>query len=478
LKKRIPIFLVALFLLLTTPVYAAQDSTENFQRTKTYEHQFSDLTPDSTFYGNISALYEYGLSIGKVDGTYGTQDSLTIGQAVIFAGRIRSLYRTGNPESGASSYLAENQTAAEPYLLYLQAEGVLDTELDTQLSSVATRAQMAHVLANILPEDALPSVHTELVTQAYATRRAITDVTEYTPYFQDILSLYRKGICIGSDAAGSFLPDAPITRGAAAAMLTRMIDPALRMTPQWKLTVEIPDVSGISLADLVPPGHYVATPTTEAELEESLRYMLSSGENTLTLRYPEISFLQAREVMEKALSIVKTYCEQGYNTAQCVFSDTSSFTLTFSAAGIEEDISTYREASLRAAIAVHDELWQEGYLTEDMTQMEKALAYYIWICENCVYDSEADDTSLSHLPYMLFEHGKAVCDGYTGAYNLLLKLEGIECSTVITETHIWTSAILDGAEYHIDTTWGDTEQGASTLYFAMTPENSVLLHEA
>lgn len=92
---------------------------------------------------------------------------------------------------------------------------------------------MAHVLANLLPETVLPPVNDSLITQAYASRRRITDVTEYTPYYNDILKLYRCGISVGSDETGSFLPDSPITRGAAAAMLTRMVDPSLRLTPDW-----------------------------------------------------------------------------------------------------------------------------------------------------------------------------------------------------------------------------------------------------
>ena len=103
MKKRIPALALALALLLTTPVWAAQDSTENFVRSKTYSGQFSDLTSSSTFYDNVAALYEYGLSVGKADGTFGLQDSVTVGQIVIFAGRIRSLYRTGDSEAGPSS---------------------------------------------------------------------------------------------------------------------------------------------------------------------------------------------------------------------------------------------------------------------------------------------------------------------------------------------------------------------------------------
>ena len=219
MKKRILSLLLALSLL-SVPALAAENSTEHFTRSKTYSGQFSDLPENHTFYENVAALYEYGLSVGQADGTYGLARHMTVGQAVIFAGRIRSLYRTGDPETGPAAYTAAAvglkgaQRVYAPYLWYLQAEGVLDKALDGCLSDTATRAQMAHVLANLLPETALPLINDSLVTQAYASRRRITDVTEYTPYYQDILRLYRCGISIGSDETGSFLPEAPISRHA------------------------------------------------------------------------------------------------------------------------------------------------------------------------------------------------------------------------------------------------------------------------
>ena len=106
MKKKI-LFLLLTALLLSIPTLAAENSSENFVRSKVYENQFSDLSPDSNLYENVSALYEYGLSVGKTDGTYGLKDSLTVGQALIFAGRIRSLYRTGDPEAGPSSFAEE-----------------------------------------------------------------------------------------------------------------------------------------------------------------------------------------------------------------------------------------------------------------------------------------------------------------------------------------------------------------------------------
>jgi len=475
MRKRL-LSLTLAVLLLALPVHAKENSMDNFiRRENTYTGQFSDVTAEDNFYENVSALYEYGLSVGKEDGTFGLKDLLTVSQVIIFAGRIRGLYRTGNPEAATAAYPAEaGQAACMPYLAYLKAENVLGDELDGALFTAATRAQMAHVLANILPEEALPPINHDVVTDAYATRALLPDVTEYTPWQQDILKLYRCGIAQGSDAVGSFYPDASITRGAAAAMLTRLADPRLRITLVRK-PFEAPDVSGLTLADLVEPGEYIPSPITDAEMDSSIRHMLASGSRQLTLTYPGISVIQSRQVMQQALRTIKVYCEQSYNAVECSF-DRDSLTLRFYATGADSQLPAYRDAAMDYAIAVHDRLWSEGAITPHMTEREKALVYYLWICLNCDYDTGAGDDSLSHLPYSLFHRQLAVCDGYTGAYNLLLKLEGIDCRAVFTESHIWTATTLDGAEYHIDTTWGDKGDSASSLYFAMTPALSEQLH--
>ena len=68
------------------------------------------------------------------------------------------------------------------------------------------------------------------------------------------------------------------------------------------------------------------------------------------------------------------------------------------------------------------------------------------------------------------------CDGYTGAYNLLLKLEGIECTSLFNDSHIWTLATLDGTQYHIDVTWGDQYGRTDLRYFGMSEEQSYQYH--
>ena len=207
-------------------------------------------------------------------------------------------------------------------------------------------------------------------------------------------------------------------------------------------------------------------------MDESIRYMLSSGQSTLTLQYDSLTPVTARQAMEQALSTVKTYCEQCYNTVSCTYGADGSLRLTFSAANSGGNLSSYREETMAAAIAVHDQLWADGLLTAGMTEREKARVYYTWICDNCTYDYGASDSSLSHIPYSLFTRGTAVCDGYTGAYNLLLKLEGIQCTALANDEHIWTVAVLDGTQVHVDTTWADSGSTIDYTYFAMTPSQS------
>ena len=466
MKTRLLSLLLAAVLALTVPAAAAEPGT--FVRTRSYDDAFSDVPAESVFYENVAALYEYGLTVGKADGTFGLTDPLTVGQVVIFAGRIRSLWQSGDAEAGAGAHREEGDSiTAMPYLRYLQAEGVLGQELDGCLDQPAARAQMAHVLARTLPAEAMEAVNDAAVEYALSSGDYLPDVTPDTPYYADILQLYRWGISGGSDAAGAFLPEATVTRGAAAAMLTRMVDPSLRVTLDWENDTWT-SAAGTTLADLVEPGTWIASPTTDQEMDESVRYMLSSGSDTLTLEYPGISMIAARGRMEQALAVVKSYCEQGYNTVSCTVLPGGELTLTFSAAGIQGGAEPYRAAAMEAAIQVHDSLWAAGTLTPEMTETEIARVYYAWICEHCTYDYGASDTSLSHIPYSLFVQGTAVCDGYTGAYNLLLKLEGIDCTALSNDDHIWTVAELDGKTCHIDPTWGDQTGAIRYEYFGMT----------
>ena len=166
-----------------------------------------------------------------------------------------------------------------------------------------------------------------------------------------------------------------------------------------------------------------------------------------------------------------------YNAVSCRSYSTGKVVLTFSStACTDKTLESYRAKALAAAIKVHDSLWESGTLSYDMSQYEIARTYFQWLCDHCRYDNAAADDSASHLAYGALVSGLAVCDGYTGAYNLLLKLEGIECTSLFNDSHIWTLATLDGTQYHIDVTWGDQYGRTDLRYFGMSEEQSYRCH--
>lgn len=129
--------------------------------------------------------------------------------------------------------------------------------------------------------------------------------------------------------------------------------------------------------------------------------------------------------------------------------------------------------ALTKAVEVHDALWASGKITDTMTQKEKARVYYDWVISHCEYSYDLPEYEGGYvsMAYPVFVSGKGVCGNYATAYNLLLRLEGIDCADVISRlgSHEWTSATLDGVLYHIDATFGDTT-GQPNKYFCMTEE--------
>ena len=364
---------------------------------------------------------------------------------------------------------------------YFKAEKCLGDELDGHYREAATRAQTAGVLANALPSERYDERNADAVTVGYASHRRITDVDDYTPYQSDILRLYKWGIVDGVDEDGSFHPNDMLKRSELAALVVRMVEPSARLTLSWQ-SLSYRSAAGTTWGDLIAaPAKVSAAPAVDdAEAIDALiRTMLHDGADTITLQYDRTLTNEEVTKLTRAFTVgVKRHCEQMYNSTSCRSYSSGKVLLTFSSTACDSaQLKKYREETLARAILVHDALWESGYLTGDMTQYELARAYYVWLCNNCVYDEgTVSSSSLSHLAYSALADGVAVCDGYTGAYDLLLRLEGIECTALMNADHIWTVAELDGKTYHIDTTWGDQGTRVDMSFFGMTEAQSHAKH--
>lgn len=470
MKKRFVSLLLAfaLLLCLITPTAAA------FTRVRSYDGRFSDVSADVWYAPYVTALYEYGLTEGRDNG-YAPTAAVTLGELAAFSARVRAAQ-----EERVIPAAAEGEKWYAPYLAFLRENTDVDPALLTRPDAVATRAEMAGILSVALSAGTLSEPNADLVADAYASGDYIADVTEYTPYQREILQMYRQGLLNGTDAHGSFCPAQSVTRAEVAALLTRMLDESLRLTLAWVL---YPDVAAQSWGALTEASSGVSAapaPDDADAIDALVRRMLAQESNTITLHYSAALNAGSLQALSDALVRgVKRYCEQMYDVVSCRAYSDGTVTAVFSSGVFAdgEEFAHCRNETLRRAIAVHDELWTNGTLTMDMNEYERAKVYYLWVCASCVYDYYGTDPdSVSHTTYGALMNGRAVCDGYTGLYNLLLRLEGIDCYALFNSEHIWTVAMLDGTEYHIDTTWGDQSYGAELSCFAMTAEESRARH--
>ena len=494
--KRFLLTLLPLALALSIGAQAAEEAGDSgtlFPQTRVYDGEFGDVSADSWFYRYAVFGFEYGLFTGRDTG-FAPDADITVAELLTLSARLRAAYEGETiPESAPGSPWYNT------YANYLLEKGALDSTLLSHIAERATRAQLAAVFAASLPEECFDNRNSDLVTSAYASGKYITDISEYTPYQPEILWLYRQGLLTGMDETGTFQPENTTTRAQTAAVVMRIVDPSLRETLNWAVEVQKP-ATGRTLGSLIAAPDTIINRAPQlsdaAAIDALCREMLSKEENTILLDYGVP--LGAEEVSSMARTfnaVVKSYCEQMYNAVFCESYRSGSVVLTFYAtacidnaqlernrgdtlAKAAEQLVRLRSEAMAKALEVHDMLWKEGHLTEDMTQYEIARVYYLWLCDNCEYDYHAvdNDSSLSHIGYSALLRNKAVCDGYTGAYNLFLKLEGIDCTSIANDTHIWTIANLDGTEYHIDPTWGDQTGRVDISCFGMTAQQAYQLH--
>ena len=467
---------LAAILLLAAPALAAE---EVFIPARVYEEEFSDVAPDAWYRDAVQALFELELINGKGSpDRFAPEDDMSLSEVLTLAARLRSLYETGDSESGRNAYGGDGGAWYLPYVAYLQASGVIGQEFEGSYEQPATRAQMAHVLANTLPDEYFAPLNQELAASARDSGLFMRDVTASTAYEEDIVRLYDWGILGGTDETGSFLPDRPISRCEVAVMAARLAYRELRLSLDWKVPPPY-RWRGETLSDLVTSdGTFYDAPAPDDadKVTADVRYMLSRGERSLILHYApgELNSSLINDLTQTFLYEVRQYIEQTYNYVSCTcIPQTGLLTMDFSSSLYETDeLEKYRQETLAGALAVHDRMWEDGIITKDMSDYDKARVYFTWVCDNCNYDFSAvgNDASMSHSGWRVFEEGVAVCDGYTAAYNLLLKLEGIDCGTytLTSRNHIWTVAVLDGETYHIDATWGDQTGQIAYRFFGMT----------
>lgn len=108
-------------------------------------------------------------------------------------------------------------------------------------------------------------------------------------------------------------------------------------------------------------------------------------------------------------------------------------------------------------------------IIESMTEFEKIEAVHNYVINNTVYDTVCAENVLTcdndHNALGVFVDGNAVCDGYSGAIDVLLRTLGIPTFKINSITHQWNAVYYNNGWYHLDATWDDpvTNNGTNIL---------------
>lgn len=229
------LFLALTMLLCTLPVSAAESSGWLIPKVKG-SPSFADVT-GTWCESYVETVYQAGLMEGKSTAKFDAVSPLTGAQITVITARLHSLLRGGD---GVLPAPGEGEPWYQPAVDYLSSHCEDDsvreilrrfdwTTLDFA-NTPCTRLCFVTMLAGVLPEP-LPAINeVHIVPDSTDTR---------------VLAFYRAGILNGSDAYGTFGESASLTRGAAAAMLARLADPAQRLTFTLKSFDLCRDVLGV-----------------------------------------------------------------------------------------------------------------------------------------------------------------------------------------------------------------------------------------
>ncbi len=146
---------------------------------------------------------------------------------------------------------------------------------------------------------------------------------------------------------------------------------------------------------------------------------------------------------------------------------------------------TVEKANLEAMKAKLDKEIQDivAEASKLSSRFEKELYFHDCLCKKAEYDYSLSSGKMIYTAFGALVDGKAVCEGYSRAMQLLCDKAGIPCALVYGsfngQGHMWN--IIDPGDgwYHLDVTWDDTisKDYQRYAYFNLTEKQIKLEHD-
>ena len=207
MKRTFPALLLAAALTLT-PAFAAAPA-DLFPAVNEYPG-YADVQPTDWFYDSAKLCCEAGLLTGTGAG-FSPAATMTVAEGAVLSARLHAAL-TGD----AIRPLAENEPWYEPYFDYLIHTMDIGWSILGEPDFPMPRGLFLSFLDVALPDELLTPIN------------AVTSLPDTS--LAEALRFYNAGILTGIDKYGTFAGDRTLTRSEGAAMVARIVRPALRQT--------------------------------------------------------------------------------------------------------------------------------------------------------------------------------------------------------------------------------------------------------
>ena len=178
------------------------------------EPTFSDVTADAWYFDYVETAVEQGILNGKGGGLFAPNDNITVAEVIKIAACAHANLTGATIADGGENWY-------DKYVDYAKTSGIIENGVDFNYTDPATRAEIAYLFAHADVDKQFINPDVPLTD--------IPDVDESTPYYNEILSMYRLGAAVGSDEMLTFHPYDNVKRSEAAAMVVRIMNPEYRV---------------------------------------------------------------------------------------------------------------------------------------------------------------------------------------------------------------------------------------------------------
>lgn len=215
MKRMLSLVLVlALLFALEIPVFAGDAGLQNFSPATAYV-PFSDVPSDAWYAENVKTVCEYGLMQGKGQGKFMPSGKLSVAETLAIACRLHNIFQGGDGVIGQSApwYQSYIDYAAEYEIISFPSAS------PTFWNESIQRSLFSRILSRSIPASALLAIND-------IPMGTIIDV-DFDENTEAVYQLFNAGILTGTN--GWFCPAATISRAEAAAIISRIILPDMRI---------------------------------------------------------------------------------------------------------------------------------------------------------------------------------------------------------------------------------------------------------